>query len=398
MPITPLETGAVVGGIDTHQDLHWAAVVDHTGHVLGTEAFSTTRSGYRAMLAWLRSKGDVRRVGVESTGSYGAGITRHLALAGIPVLEVTRPDLESRRRQGKDDLIDAVAAAHAALWGQRVQVAKDRDGAVEALRTLRTTRRNAVKARRATLQLLHNTIVAAADEVRDQVRNMTRMQRLRTCASWRPDVIGYRDPATAAKIALKALARRILMLNDEIADLDRLIRAARRGARVGAARAALRRGGIGWRVPRHGGRQPVAPGLGSELRDVVWCEPHTRVVRQDYPSSAEPRRRPPSQFGPAHGGRFAYAHRRAHESLRSSSSWRGTVEEGDHALLETLRGPRGVSYLGQAEPVTVNSRLRRWTSASPRQPGPMGGLKIDLRPTRASPSVRGAAVKAVSPA
>ena len=223
MPITPLEPGAVVGGIDTHQDLHWAAVVDHTGHVLGTEAFSTTRSGYRAMLAWLRSKGDVRRVGVESTGSYGAGITRHLALAGIPVLEVTRPDLESRRRQGKDDLIDAVAAAHAALWGQRVQVAKDRDGAVEALRTLRTTRRNAVKARRATLQLLHNTIVAAADEVRDQVRNMTRMQRLRTCASWRPDVIGYRDPATAAKIALKALARRILMLNDEIADLDRLI-------------------------------------------------------------------------------------------------------------------------------------------------------------------------------
>ena len=78
MPITPLEPDAVVGGIDTHQDLHWAAVVDHTGHVLGTEAFSTTRSGYRAMLVWLRSKGDVCRVGVESTGSYGAGITRHL--------------------------------------------------------------------------------------------------------------------------------------------------------------------------------------------------------------------------------------------------------------------------------------------------------------------------------
>ena len=86
------------------------------------------------------------RVGVESTGTYGAGITRHLALAGIPVLDVTRPDLAARRRQGKDDQIDAVAAAHAALWGQRVQVAKDRDGAVEALRTLRTTRRSAVKA------------------------------------------------------------------------------------------------------------------------------------------------------------------------------------------------------------------------------------------------------------
>ena len=73
MTITPLETDAVVGGIDTHQDLHWAAVVDHTGHVLGTEAFSTTRSGYRAMLVWLRSKGDVCRVGVESTGQLWCG-------------------------------------------------------------------------------------------------------------------------------------------------------------------------------------------------------------------------------------------------------------------------------------------------------------------------------------
>jgi len=223
MTIMPPEAAAVIGGIDTHQDLHTAAVVDATGRVLGTRSFSTTRAGYRAMLGWFRSKGDIVRVGVESTGTYGAGITRHLALAGVPVLEVTGPDPARRRRQGKDDCLDAVAAAHAALWGQRVQVAKDRSGAVEALRTLRTTRRSAVKNRRATLQLLHNTIVAAPEEVRDQVRNLTRMQRLRTCASWRPDVVGYRDPATATKISLKALARRILVLNDEIADLDRLI-------------------------------------------------------------------------------------------------------------------------------------------------------------------------------
>ena len=223
MLIPSSEANTVVGGIDTHQDQHWAAVVDQTGRVLGTQAFSTTAAGYRAMLRWFGSKGDVGRVGVESTGTYGAGITRHLALAGIPVLEVTRPDLAARRRQGKDDQIDAVAAAHAALWGQRVQVAKDRDGAVEALRTLRTTRRSAVKARRAALQLLYNTIVAAPDEVRDRVRHLTRMQRLRTCACWRPKASGYRDPATAAKIALKTQARRILALNDEIAALDRLI-------------------------------------------------------------------------------------------------------------------------------------------------------------------------------
>lgn len=175
------------------------------------------------MLRWFRSHGEVLRVGVEATGTYGAGITRHLALAGIPVLEVTGPDKSFRRAKGKDDALDAVAAAQAALTGQRVQVAKDRNGAVEALRVLRTTRKTAIKCRRAALQQLHNTIVAAPDELRDQLRNLTRMQRLRLCAAWRPDTVGYRDPVIATKIAIKSLARRILDLNDEIADLDRLI-------------------------------------------------------------------------------------------------------------------------------------------------------------------------------
>ena len=217
------ETPIVVGGVDTHQDLHVAAVVSSDGSVLGSESFSTTRAGYRAMLRWFCSFGELARVGVEATGTYGAGITRHLALAGVPVLEVTGPDRSLRRAKGKDDELDAVAAAQAALTGQRVQVAKDRSGAVEALRVLRTTRKTAIKCRRATLQQLHNTIVASPDEVRDQVRNLTRMQLLRTCASWRPDMLGYRDPVVATRIALKSLSRRVLDLADEVADLDRLI-------------------------------------------------------------------------------------------------------------------------------------------------------------------------------
>jgi transposase len=67
----------VVGGVDTHKDLHVAAVVAGDGTVLGTESFSTTRAGYRALLRWMRSFGDLRRVGIEGTGSYGAGVTRH---------------------------------------------------------------------------------------------------------------------------------------------------------------------------------------------------------------------------------------------------------------------------------------------------------------------------------
>jgi transposase len=213
----------VIGGIDTHKDLHFAAVVDVTGEVLGERAFATTRQGYRSLIKWMAGFGRVGKVGVEQTGSYGAGVVRHLGLAGIPVLEVTGPDKGERRARGKDDALDAVAAAQAALTGKRISVAKRRDGRIEALRVLRTTRQTAIKARRAALQQLRNTIIAAPDEVRDQLRRRSRMQLIRGLAASRPNTIAFRDPDVATRIALRSFARRILELTDEIAELDELI-------------------------------------------------------------------------------------------------------------------------------------------------------------------------------
>ena len=136
------------------------------------------------------------------------------------MLEVTGPDPQIRWAKGKDDTLDAIAAAMAALTGQRVVFAKDRSGTVESLRVLRATRKTAIKSRRFSLQHLRATIVAAPDEIRDHIRSMTRMQLIRHCASWRPAIIAYREPAIATKIALRSLARRILDLNDEVAALD----------------------------------------------------------------------------------------------------------------------------------------------------------------------------------
>jgi transposase len=219
----PCVDAKVIGGIDTHKDLHFAAVVDLAGEVLGERAFATTRQGYRSLAKWMASFGRVEKVGVEQTGSYGAGVVRHLALAGISVLEVTGPDKADRRARGKDDRLDAVAAARAALTGKRISVAKHRHGRIEALRVLRTTRQTAVKARRAALQQLRNTIIAAPDPVRDQLRRRSRMQLIRGLAASRPDPVAFRDPDAATRIALRSLARRILELSDEIAELDELI-------------------------------------------------------------------------------------------------------------------------------------------------------------------------------
>jgi transposase len=214
----------VVGGVDTHKDLHVAAVVDEQERVLGTRCFATTRQGYGQMLAWMRSLGDVQRIGIESTGNYGAGLLRFMQHAGIEVLEVTTPDTHDRRRRGKNDDIDAQNAAHAALAGKRVVTPRRRDGMVESLRVLNACRKTAVAARRIALQMIQNTIVCAApDGLRDTLRKMTRMQLVRTLAAWRPDLSGYRDVEEAYRISLKSLARRYLELHDEIADLDAMI-------------------------------------------------------------------------------------------------------------------------------------------------------------------------------
>jgi transposase len=213
----------IYAGVDTHKELHVAAVIDDSERVLGTRSFSTTRAGYRALLAWIGEFGEISRVGVEGTGSYGAGLTRHLANAGVSVLEVDRPDRSDRRRKGKDDDLDAINAARAALHQHRTVIPKSKQGAVEALRVLRVTRAHAVRERRSALQLLRMTVIAAPDEVRDQIRNLTRMQLIRILAAWRPDVSNAADPVTANRVALKSLARRYLELCDEISDLDQLI-------------------------------------------------------------------------------------------------------------------------------------------------------------------------------
>lgn len=215
----------IIGGVDTHKDLHVAAVVDERDCVLGTRSFPTTRQGYRQMLTWMRTFGELRRVGIESTGSYGAGLLRYMQAAEIEVMEVTAPDRHDRRKRGKNDDLDAQNAAHAAFAGQRTVTPRSRDGMVESLRVLRVCRKTAVNARRIALQMIQTTIIAAPDGLRDQLRQMTRMQLIRSLAALRPDLTTYRDLEAAYRISLKSLARRYLELHDEIADLDVMIAA-----------------------------------------------------------------------------------------------------------------------------------------------------------------------------
>ena len=216
--MTPDRAG-VFGGVDTHKDTHVAAAVDAAGRLLGTAEFAADSRGYDQLAGWLESWGAVGRVGVEGTGSYGAGLTRHLAAAGVEVVEVNRPNRQTRRRRGKTDTVDAETAASAALSGDAAGVPKSADGCVEAIRTLSLARRSAVKARTVAANQINAVAVTAPEHLRDRLRGLKTPEMVKVCARWRLDAAG--DPAArAAKRALRALASRHRALTAEIEGLD----------------------------------------------------------------------------------------------------------------------------------------------------------------------------------
>jgi transposase len=211
----------VAGGVDTHADTHHAAVVDHLGRVLGDREFPATRAGYQALLRWLRSFGRLLGVGIEGTGSYGAGLNRYLSACGVRVVEVDRPDRRSRRINGKSDPLDAIAAAHAVVSGSATGIPKTRTGPVESIRVLKLTRDSAVKARTAALNQLSGILISAPDQIRAELDSLTPKARIRYCASWVINPADLADPEQATRLALHALARRVLALDEEIKQADK---------------------------------------------------------------------------------------------------------------------------------------------------------------------------------
>jgi transposase len=212
MTATP---GFVTGGVDTHLDVHVASALDHLGGVLGTASFPTTPTGYVELLNWLRRHGPVDRVGVEGTGSYGSGLAQHLQANDVTVIEVSRPNRQVRRRHGKSDVIDAIAAARAVLAGEATTVPKSHDGLVEALRTLKLLQRSANKARVVALNQLHNLVVTAPDELRARLRGLSRRELLATCMAFRvraaDDTLG-----AITRFSLRELAQRVGHLDDQL--------------------------------------------------------------------------------------------------------------------------------------------------------------------------------------
>ncbi|MEV7098890.1 transposase [Amycolatopsis sp. NPDC051045] len=161
--------GEVVLGVDTHKDLHVAAVIT-TLALLGSRAFATTRAGYKQLLTWARRFGPLQRAGVECTGSYGAALARHLHAEGVQVIEVNQPD----------------KAARAVLSGRANGSMKAGDGSVEMLRMFKLAKGSAIKARTQTINQLKAMLIAADPTLREELTGLSNPILFRRCAELPP--------------------------------------------------------------------------------------------------------------------------------------------------------------------------------------------------------------------
>jgi transposase len=227
------EALSVIGGVDTHKHTPYAAAVDQHGRLLGSQEFPATDRGYQRLLVWMRGHGPVRAIGVESTGSFGATLTRALTKAGERVVEVNRPNRLARHMDGKSDRLDAEQIARAVLSQTSTAIPKTKSGMVEVIRTLRVTRASAVKARTQAFNTLWGVMIGAPPPLRDELVVLTKRTLVNRCLRLRPEtdelLMLSADPdrllMAAVKTALRDLARRWKNLDDEIKTLNRQIEA-----------------------------------------------------------------------------------------------------------------------------------------------------------------------------
>lgn len=156
---------------------------------------------------------------MEGTGSFGAGLARFLKAQGIKVSEVIRPKRRDQYRAGKSDPIDAEAAARAVLAGTATSEPKDADGEVEMIRTLRITRRCAVKARAGAANQLQTLLLTAPEGLKSELCGLSMARLVEKSSRLRPGT-NPSDVEAATKFALRSVARRYRRLSEEISELE----------------------------------------------------------------------------------------------------------------------------------------------------------------------------------
>ncbi len=214
-------------GIDPDRDWITGAIVDaKTTGVVSSARFPADSSGYDEALAWAdtHTVDGERAWAIEGTASYGRGITAALSRAGEWVVEFDRPHDKASKDGAKTDALDAVRAARETLGRDRISAPRAHDGHREAIRVHTVARAGAVRSRTAAINELKALVVTAPDGLRSELRGFRTPALVKKCAGFR-DIPRRPVAERCLRNTMRALARRISYLSDEIASHDAAIKA-----------------------------------------------------------------------------------------------------------------------------------------------------------------------------
>ena len=217
------------------------------------------------------------------------------------------------------------------------------------IRMLKSDKNSAVMARTQAVNQMKALVLTAPAELRETLDSLATSALIKRCRSFRPGP--PRNPMAAAKYALRSLACRYSQLGKEIhdlrAELERLIQA--------TASALVEAFGVG---PDTAAALLIAAGnsgrLNSEaaLRLAVRSESRTCIIRQDQPTSAQPRWRSPGQCGALSHSRRQAALRATDPCIHVSTNRRRNEQGRSHPLPQTLCRSRSLLYHPEARPNT----------------------------------------------
>lgn len=334
-----MEHPRIYAGVDTHSDTHTLALIDEYGRPLATQTFMADPTGYERLAAMIGDPDACLGVGVEGTNSYGAAPARRLVEAGYDVHEALRPKRSVRRRDGKSDPVDALAAARSVLAGDGTSVPKSADGWVEALRAPDAERAQLVTATAALSDSAKGLPATAPEHIRERYRGLRTPIRMRRLAVCRPSGNMVEQ---GMLVALKAAGKAWKALKEQADLLERSMRLILEeharplldiycASTVTAATLAIVAGDNPERI-----RSEAASD--QALRRLS----HPRLQRQDQPAPAQQRRQQAGQLRPAPHRHRPHALPPAHPRLRESEDRGRQRQDGDHPLPETLYRSRGL--------------------------------------------------------
>ena len=211
---------SVAIGVDSHKSSLAVGALNEVGRLEEVREFTNDQRGHESMLTWIQQHGPERVIGIEGSGSYGAGLARRLLEAGEDVREVpaflTHRERKRSPSLGKSDVSDALAIARVVARGEGLS-SPQRTQALQDLKLLTDHRDQLVRARTQLINRTHRNLVVSHPGYETRIPKLGSNKNLKAAT-----MLLRADRSIRARLIRDRIAE-IRRLDDKVARVEKQI-------------------------------------------------------------------------------------------------------------------------------------------------------------------------------